>query len=159
MKEKSCNPNRSIDAIFPWFFSHKNFFFLFLAGETCFWKVLKEMEELFETRKLCIESSQHKHTNTHTAMFRVSARFFSTTRTALQSSCKEGTAMNLNVYKNGKPIVAMKDEEYPEWLWTLLDKEAQMEQLKKDDIFRYNRKIIKKQNVARIKMNNFMQGR
>lgn len=65
--------------------------------------------------------------------------------------------MNLNVYKNGKPIVALKDEDYPEWLWGLLDKDLQMEELKKEDWFRYNRKIIKKQNVARIKMNNFMQ--
>lgn len=75
----------------------------------------------------------------------------------MESSCKEGTAINLKVYKGAKPIVALKDEEYPEWLWTLLDKDAQMEQLKKEDLFRYNRKIIKKQNVARIKMNNFMQ--
>lgn len=92
-----------------------------------------------------------------TAMFRQAQRSFSTGRALLESSCKEGTKMNLNVYKNGKPIVALKDEDYPEWLWGLLDKDLQMEELKKEDWFRYNRKIIKKQNVARIKMNNFMQ--
>lgn len=90
-------------------------------------------------------------------MFRHILRSFSTSRLALQSSCKEGTAINLNIYKNGKPIVALKDEEYPEWLWGLLDKDLQLEQLKKEDPFRYNRKIIKKQNVANIKMKNFMQ--
>lgn len=92
-----------------------------------------------------------------TRMFKNTLRLFSTSRAVWESSCKEGTKINLNIYKNGKPIVALKDEEYPEWLWGLLDKDLQTEQLKKDDVFRYNRKIIKKQNVARIKMNNFMQ--
>jgi large subunit ribosomal protein L54 len=90
-------------------------------------------------------------------MLRQAVRSFSTTRTFLQSSCKEGTKIDLNIYKNGKPIVALKDEEYPEWLWGLLDKDLQLEQLKNEDPFRYNRKIIKKQNIARIKMKNFMQ--
>lgn len=90
-------------------------------------------------------------------MFKQSIRKFSTCRAALESACKEGTQINLSIYKNAKPIIAKKDEEYPEWLWTLLDKDAQLEQLKQDDWFRYNRKLIKKQNVARIKMNNFMQ--
>lgn len=62
----------------------------------------------------------------------------------------------MNIYKAGKPIVAKKDEEYPDWLWGLLDNDLQMENLKKEDWFRYNRKLIKKQNVQRIKMNNFM---
>lgn len=90
-------------------------------------------------------------------MFRQSLRNFSSCRTLLESSCKEGTKINLNVYKNGKPIVALKDEEYPEWLWGLLDKDLQMEELKNEDWFKYNRKIIKKKNIERIKMNNFMQ--
>lgn len=90
-------------------------------------------------------------------MFKQAARLFSTSCRALESSCKEGTKININVYKTGKPIVALKDEEYPDWLWGLLDKDLQMEQLKNEDWYRYNRKIIKKQNVERIKMKNFMQ--
>lgn len=90
-------------------------------------------------------------------MIKQIVRRFTSSRIALESSCKEGTKINLNIYKNAKPILAKKDEEYPEWLWTLLDKDLQMEQLKQEDWFRYNRKLIKKQNVARIKMNNFMQ--
>ena len=90
-------------------------------------------------------------------MFKQAIRRLSTSRAALESSCKEGTKINVNVYKNAKPIVALKDEEYPDWLWGLLDKERQMEELKNEDWFKYNRKLIKKQNVARIKMNNFMQ--
>lgn len=90
-------------------------------------------------------------------MFKQFIRKFASSCAILESSCKEGTKINLNIYKNAKPILAKKDEEYPEWLWTLLDKDLQLEQLKQDDWFRYNRKLIKKQNVARIKMNNFMQ--
>ncbi|GME68731.1 unnamed protein product [[Candida] boidinii] len=83
-------------------------------------------------------------------------RCFNTTARALESSCKEGTKINLSIYKAGKPIVALKDEEYPEWLWTLLDKDAQLEELKATDYFRYKRKILKKENVAHCKHNNFM---
>ncbi len=101
--------------------------------------------------------SQHKQTVPAAEMFKQAIRRLSTSRAVLESSCKEGTKINVNVYKNAKPIVALKDEEYPDWLWGLLDKERQMEELKNEDWFKYNRKLIKKQNVARIKMNNFMQ--
>lgn len=97
-------------------------------------------------------TSIHSH-----VMFKQAIRTFTTSRATLESACKEGTKINLNIYKNAQPIIAKKDEEYPEWLWTLLDKDLQLEQLKNEDWFRYNRKLIKKQNVARIKMTNFMQ--
>ncbi|KAG7914367.1 hypothetical protein KL927_004561 [Ogataea polymorpha] len=63
-------------------------------------------------------------------------RRFSAVRALLQSSVKEGTPLNIQVFKAGKPAVALKDEEYPDWLWTLLDKEAQEAQLKATDEFR-----------------------
>ncbi|KAI6785630.1 54S ribosomal protein-like protein [Emericellopsis cladophorae] len=38
------------------------------------------------------------------------------------SSCPEGTVMKgLNYLKNGEDPVAMKDEEYPAWLWECLE--------------------------------------
>ncbi|ODV83416.1 hypothetical protein CANARDRAFT_30035 [[Candida] arabinofermentans NRRL YB-2248] len=84
-------------------------------------------------------------------------RLFSTASHQLQSSCKEGTPINLNIFKAGKPTVALKDEEYPEWLWTLLDKEALLNKLKEEDYFKYKRKMLKKDNVAFCKHNNFME--
>ncbi|KAH7328652.1 mitochondrial ribosomal protein L37-domain-containing protein [Stachybotrys elegans] len=39
-----------------------------------------------------------------------------------RSICPEGTVFNgLNYHKNGKDPVAMKDEDYPEWLWKCLE--------------------------------------
>ncbi|KAJ1836662.1 hypothetical protein LPJ63_000154 [Coemansia sp. RSA 2711] len=39
------------------------------------------------------------------------------------SSVAHGTVLKgLNIYKEGKDPVALKDEEYPDWLWTMLDK-------------------------------------
>jgi large subunit ribosomal protein L54 len=36
--------------------------------------------------------------------------------------CPEGTVLKgLNFAKGGKDPVSMKDEEYPEWLWSCLD--------------------------------------
>ncbi|KAI9229476.1 MAG: mitochondrial 54S ribosomal protein YmL37 [Piptocephalis tieghemiana] len=38
------------------------------------------------------------------------------------SSVLHGTPLEgLNVYKGKKDPVALRDDEYPEWLWTLLD--------------------------------------
>lgn len=39
-----------------------------------------------------------------------------------RSSCVEGTVLNgLNYTKGGQDPVALKDEEYPEWLWSCLE--------------------------------------
>jgi large subunit ribosomal protein L54 len=38
------------------------------------------------------------------------------------SSCEPGAKLiGLNYFKNKPDLIAMEDEEYPEWLWTLLD--------------------------------------
>ncbi|KAG7842864.1 hypothetical protein KL941_004894 [Ogataea angusta] len=83
-------------------------------------------------------------------------RRFSAGRALLQSSVKEGAPLNIHVFKAGKPAVALKDEEYPDWLWTLLDKEAQEAQLKATDEFRYMRKQAKKLHRQKLKQNNFL---
>lgn len=79
-----------------------------------------------------------------------------TARRLAESSCKGGTPIHLDIYKSAQPLLAKNDDEYPAWLWTLLDKDQQMEDLKKTDYFRYKRKLVKKRNVARCKNNNFM---
>ncbi|KAH3666932.1 hypothetical protein OGAPHI_003382 [Ogataea philodendri] len=84
------------------------------------------------------------------------ARQLSTARGLLQSSVKEGTALNINVFKTGKSPVALKDEEYPAWLWRVLDKEAQEAELKTADPFKYMRKQAKKVHKQKLKHNNFL---
>ncbi|KAJ1773161.1 hypothetical protein LPJ74_000900 [Coemansia sp. RSA 1843] len=38
------------------------------------------------------------------------------------SSVPHGTVLKgLNIYKEGKDPIALKDEEYPEWLWKIMD--------------------------------------
>ncbi|KAJ1795724.1 hypothetical protein LPJ59_004180 [Coemansia sp. RSA 2399] len=38
------------------------------------------------------------------------------------SSAPHGTVLKgLNIYKEGKDPIALKDEEYPEWLWAIMD--------------------------------------
>lgn len=45
-----------------------------------------------------------------------------TPASAARSICKEGTVLNGLNYLNGKQDpVALKDDEYPEWLWSCLD--------------------------------------
>ncbi|KAL6873142.1 mitochondrial ribosomal protein L37 domain-containing protein [Trichoderma novae-zelandiae] len=44
------------------------------------------------------------------------------TTTSSRSICPEGTVLTgLNYIKGGQDPVAMKDEDYPEWLWSCLD--------------------------------------
>lgn len=46
----------------------------------------------------------------------------SATTTSSRSICPEGTVLTgLNYIKGGQDPVALKDEEYPEWLWSCLD--------------------------------------
>ncbi|TFA98480.1 hypothetical protein CCMA1212_009684 [Trichoderma ghanense] len=46
----------------------------------------------------------------------------SSTTTSSRSICPEGTVLTgLNYTKGGQDPVALKDEEYPEWLWSCLD--------------------------------------
>ncbi|KAJ2161274.1 hypothetical protein GGF46_001616 [Coemansia sp. RSA 552] len=43
-------------------------------------------------------------------------------KTPVSSATKGSILRGLNIYKEGQDPVALKDEEYPAWLWTLLDK-------------------------------------
>ena len=72
------------------------------------------------------------------------------------SSCPAGTDLNLKVRKNGDEPVALENSEYPDWLWTILDKEANDELLKSQDIMRWRKKQLNKANALKIKANNFL---
>ncbi|KAJ2851719.1 hypothetical protein IWW36_000864 [Coemansia brasiliensis] len=68
------------------------------------------------------------------------------------SSAVHGTVLKgLNIYKAGKDPVALKDEEYPDWLWTLLD-EVPVEKMTERERQRHERS-------KHIKESNFMKSR
>ncbi|KAI9502988.1 mitochondrial ribosomal protein L37-domain-containing protein, partial [Coemansia spiralis] len=68
------------------------------------------------------------------------------------SSAPHGTVLKgLNIYKEGSDPVALKDEEYPEWLWTLLD-EPPKDSVSERERQRYERsKAIKEINFIKSK--------
>lgn len=61
----------------------------------------------------------------------------------------------LNILKGQDPIVALADEEYPAWLWEVLDKEAQKKKLE-DDPVKSAQKARRNANRQKIKENNFL---
>ncbi|GMM33314.1 mitochondrial 54S ribosomal protein YmL37 [Saccharomycopsis crataegensis] len=71
------------------------------------------------------------------------------------SSVPEGTPLNLHIKKSGKEPLAKKDEEYPSWLWELLDEKKQVDNLKNDPI-KLKRKEMRKSNIKKIRYNNFL---
>lgn len=101
-------------------------------------------------------------------MFRIfTRRFISSSRLSLQqgvdasvntvkSSCPAGTSLNLNIKKAGKDPIALSDDEYPTWLWTVLDAEAQARELAEDPL-KQRKKQIRKANRTNIKQNNFLK--
>lgn len=83
-------------------------------------------------------------------------RSLSVSAAVSKSACPAGTVLNLKIRKSGDEPVALKDEEYPEWLWDCLDKAKMDQQLKDTDIMKWRRKQLNKTNTARIKNNNFV---
>lgn len=70
--------------------------------------------------------------------------------------CPAGTVLNLKVKKTGNEPVALEDAEYPEWLWSLLDKKHQEEQTKQNEYLKWKRRKIHERNTADIKNSNFL---
>ncbi|CCF57412.1 hypothetical protein KAFR_0C04210 [Kazachstania africana CBS 2517] len=98
-------------------------------------------------------------------MLRLSRRFFSHSRSVLQStkcllvsSCPEGTPLKLGVRKGQKPPLALKDEEYPGWLWSVLNEESANTQKELSPIqeLELRRKQLRKLNRDKIKQKNFL---
>ncbi|CAI2168743.1 4443_t:CDS:2 [Funneliformis geosporum] len=70
----------------------------------------------------------------------------------IQSIAPAGTILKgLNFYKNGADPIALPDDEYPGWLWEILNKEKE-EQLRNDV---HSRQYHRKQRRDLIKDNNF----
>lgn len=85
-------------------------------------------------------------------------RFYSDTVSpaVVKSSVPAGTVLKgCNVRKNGEDPVALPDDQYPEWLWDLLDPEIQDRKLKMDPV-RYARKQRREENRRKIKEQNFL---
>jgi large subunit ribosomal protein L54 len=73
----------------------------------------------------------------------------------VKSSCPAGTVLpGINYLKNQEPVIALQDEEYPPWLWTLL----KPKQIPEDGPGGIGEKMrLKKERQARIKDSNFMK--
>ncbi|KAG8930299.1 hypothetical protein FRC01_002965 [Tulasnella sp. 417] len=82
--------------------------------------------------------------------------------TGPRSSCLPGTVLEgLTWLKDQKPVIAKADEEYPPWLWTLL--ERKVEDPKKPSPppppgSRDAQRALRKANRKNIKASNFMKG-
>ncbi|ODQ64767.1 hypothetical protein NADFUDRAFT_83648 [Nadsonia fulvescens var. elongata DSM 6958] len=82
----------------------------------------------------------------------VGLRLNSTSAAKIISSCPEGTVLKgINIRKSGKDPIALKDEEYPEWLWTVLDANSVA-----SNPMNSSRKVMRKANREQIKFNNFV---
>lgn len=79
---------------------------------------------------------------------------------AVVSSCPAGTVLkNLNIEKGQDSIVALADEEYPEWLWKVLEpKEVQAKRLVEENPIKAFKKQRRNENRKTIKEKNFLAG-
>ncbi|KAK9384858.1 54S ribosomal protein L37, mitochondrial [Lipomyces mesembrius] len=73
------------------------------------------------------------------------------------SSAPAGTRLRgCNILKSGQDPEALPDNEYPDWLWELLDDEAQKRKLDADPE-KKARKEWRKKNREKIKQGNFLK--
>lgn len=76
----------------------------------------------------------------------------------VESMTPAGTKLKgLNIKKNGEDPVALADEEYPPWLWEVLDNEAQKAKLQADPE-KAAHKERRGANRKQIKADNFLKG-
>lgn len=79
-----------------------------------------------------------------------------TSKPKFVSLAPAGTKMKgLNILKGQDPVVALADEEYPAWLWEVLDKTAQKKKLEADPA-KAAQKMRRNTNRQKIKENNFL---
>lgn len=72
-----------------------------------------------------------------------------------QSSCSADTVLTgVNYLKGQEPVLALPDDQYPEWLWTVLKPKVWPEDGPGGKAERVRRKM---ENQRRIKDRNFMQ--
>ncbi|KAJ2004970.1 hypothetical protein GGI04_001779 [Coemansia thaxteri] len=69
-----------------------------------------------------------------------------------KSIAAHGTVLKgLNIYKEGKDPVALKDEDYPEWLWTLLDEVPEAAKSEREQQRLQRSRAIKEANFMKSK--------
>jgi large subunit ribosomal protein L54 len=72
-----------------------------------------------------------------------------------RSSCAPNTALvGLNYLKDQPPVLALADEEYPPWLWKLLDKSELPDDGPGGEA---EKRRLRKENRQRIRDQNFMK--
>ncbi|XP_078433039.1 large ribosomal subunit protein mL54-like [Wolffia australiana] len=76
---------------------------------------------------------------------------------------KKTTVVGANILKDGADPKILPDEEYPEWLWRLLDKRPPLSELqrKNPETLSYDelRRLVKLDNRARIKESNSVRAK
>ncbi|XP_047333782.1 54S ribosomal protein L37, mitochondrial-like [Impatiens glandulifera] len=76
----------------------------------------------------------------------------------LSKEVKSSTTIGCNTLKEGSDPKVMADSEYPDWLWSLLDKRTALSELKRKKVedlpFEDLKRFAKLDNRARIKENN-----
>ncbi|PVG02973.1 hypothetical protein CPB86DRAFT_696054, partial [Serendipita vermifera] len=73
------------------------------------------------------------------------------------SSCVKGTELTgLNWLKGQAPVVALADEEYPAWLWTILEPRKYSEEEMKPGGKGFKAKL-RKERREKIRLTNFMK--
>jgi large subunit ribosomal protein L54 len=72
-----------------------------------------------------------------------------------RSSCPPNTVLvGLNYLKDQPPVLALPDEEYPPWLWKLLDKSDTLDDGPGGEA---EKRRLRKENRQRIRDQNFMK--
>ncbi|CCK69291.1 mitochondrial 54S ribosomal protein mL54 KNAG_0C01770 [Huiozyma naganishii CBS 8797] len=75
---------------------------------------------------------------------------------AVKSSCLAGTPLKLDIRKDGRDPVAMRDEEYPEWLWHVLEPATGGDASARADPLAARRKELRRKHRNEIKQSNYL---
>ncbi|KAG4304566.1 hypothetical protein PORY_001959 [Pneumocystis oryctolagi] len=74
-------------------------------------------------------------------------------RFSIKTLAPEGTVLKgINIYKKNSDPIALKESEYPDWLWKILDNNSNIL-----DEEAAKKKEYKKDNKEKIKTNNFLK--
>lgn len=109
------------------------------------------MLRLLNTSKLISTASSRTFAKTVACLY-------STEQAKSKSMTPAGTKLKgLNIKKNGEDPVALEDEEYPPWLWEVLDKQKQQAKLQANPEKAAHSKR-RQANRQHIKSDNFLRG-
>lgn len=103
-------------------------------------------------RAACVRSLAHKATSD---VSKVVPERTTAAGPGARSSCLPNTVLvGVNYFKDQPPVLALADEEYPSWLWKLLDKS----ELPDDGPGgKAEKRRLRKENRQRIRDQNFMK--